>query len=136
MSNTRRTRCDVSYDHIHLVGAGRERHCFLICRFAILGIGKFLRGRCCDHRIFKDADSASCHRRNFTEDVNPRLLKSTAILEHQILVFGLNRKGGNYTLIRLTEKVYLKIKIERVFFNNTGINRRRQVIKLDLRWST
>ena len=52
------------------------------------------------------------------------------------MVFGLNSERGDYSLIRLAEKIDTKIEIERVLFDHTRVNRSRKIVEFNLRWTT
>src|SRR6266576_6694375 len=71
--------------------------------------------------------------RNSSKDVQLRLLYTATVLEDEVRVIGLDRKGGDHALIRLAEIIYAHIKVEGIVFNDRRIHLGSQVVEFDLR---
>src|SRR6185503_10589499 len=125
----------VANDHVDFVSARRERHGFLICRFAIASFAEFFSSRGRDDRIFKDPDATTGNRSDAREDVHARLLQTTAVLKYEVFVLGLNRERRYNFFIRLAEEVDAQIEVQWVLFDDTGVDGGREVIEFHLRWT-
>ena len=67
-------KADITNDDVYTVPAGREGHCFLVSRLALLRFGQFLRRSAGDHGIFKDACAPARHVGDLSEDIQLCLL--------------------------------------------------------------
>src|SRR6266478_6440799 len=128
-------RRDITNNDVHAVPAGGECDCFLISGFATLSVGQFLWRSPGNHRIFKDARAPARDMSDLSKDIQLRLLQTAAVLKHQVLVIGLNRKRSDHALVRLSEKIDAHVKAQRIVFDNGRVDGGSQLVVLDCGWA-
>src|SRR4026208_1673237 len=62
-------------------------------------------------------------------------METAAVLKNEILVFSLDGESSDHSFVRLAEEIDSEIEVERVLFDDTGVDRGREVVEFHLRCS-